>query len=76
VTFWKRIADGPIQPFDLLDKIDFFIVGVSFKNKIGHFIFPKSVFIEKGIIANKKSEGKRAIRVYPRRWCMARPRRP
>ncbi|MFN7095220.1 MAG: MepB family protein, partial [Burkholderiales bacterium] len=26
VTFWKRTGNGPIQPYDTTDKIDFFVV--------------------------------------------------
>lgn len=64
VTLWKRINTGPIQPFDHTDHIDFFIVLVRQAEKLGQFIFPKSVLIERGIVTDVK-EGKRAIRVYP-----------
>lgn len=64
VTLWKRENNGPIEPFDALDNIDFVIVAVQDGEKIGQFIFPKSILITKGIFTDKK-EGKRAIRVYP-----------
>jgi hypothetical protein len=64
VTLWKRINQGPIQPFDINDTIDFFIVSARKDNQFGLFIFPKSVLIIKEIVTDKK-EGKRAIRVYP-----------
>lgn len=64
VTLWKRINQGPIQPFDSTDPIDLFVVSVRKDNHFGLFIFPKSVFIAKEIVSAKK-EGKRAIRVYP-----------
>lgn len=64
VTFWKRINQGSIQPFDAADPIDLFAVSTRKDNHFGLFIFPKSVFITKEIVSDKK-EGKRAIRVYP-----------
>ncbi len=65
VTFWKRSSTGPIEPLNEKDPIDFFLVNVRSGNKLGQFIFPKSVLIEKGIISTDKKEGKRAFRVYP-----------
>ncbi|MBW4360409.1 MepB family protein [Flavobacterium taihuense] len=64
VTLWKRINQGPIQPFDSFDPIDLFIISTRKDNQFGLFIFPKSILITKEIISDKK-EGKRAIRVYP-----------
>jgi len=64
VTLWKRINQGPIQPFEAKDQIDFFIICTRKDNKLGLFIFPKSILITKEIVSDKK-EGKRAIRVYP-----------
>lgn len=65
VTFWKRNRNGIIEPFDLTDEIDFYVVNVWAENKLGQFVFPKSVLIDKGIISIEKKEGKRAFRVYP-----------
>jgi hypothetical protein len=64
VTLWKRINQGPIQPFHSTDPIDLFIVSTRKDDKFGMFIFPKSILINKEIVTDKK-EGKRAIRVYP-----------
>jgi hypothetical protein len=64
VTLWKRINQGPIQPFDSNDPIDLFIISARKDDHFGLFIFPKSVLITKEIVSDKK-EGKRAIRVYP-----------
>ncbi|AXT54500.1 MepB family protein [Aquimarina sp. AD1] len=66
VTFWKRKENGPIEPYDKSDQIDFYIVNVSKKNKLGQFVFPKSLLIKKGIISTEIKEGKRAFRVYPK----------
>lgn len=46
VTLWKRIGNGPIQPYDVSDSVDFFIVSVRNDNHFGQFIFPKSIFCE------------------------------
>lgn len=65
VTFWKRNPNGPIEPFSETDSVDFFVVNSRTNNKLGQFVFPKSVLIEKGILSTNKKEGKRAFRVYP-----------
>jgi len=64
VTLWKRIENGPIQPFDTSDEIDLVVISTRTDHHFGQFIFPKSVLIEQGIMSDNK-EGKRAIRVYP-----------
>jgi hypothetical protein len=65
VTFWKRKLNGPIEPFDEQDSIDFFVVSVQNEKKFGQFVFPKAVLIKKGILSTINKEGKRAFRVYP-----------
>ncbi|WP_347373167.1 MepB family protein [Aequorivita sp. Q41] len=65
VTFWKRNGNGPITPFNETDQIDFFIVNAKTENKLGQFIFPKSILIKKRILSTVDREGKRAFRVYP-----------
>jgi hypothetical protein len=70
VTFWKRNGNGPIEPFEEKDQIDFYVVSVRTEKDFGQFVFPKSVLIKKGIISTDKKEGKRAFRVYPH-WDIA-----
>jgi hypothetical protein len=65
VTFWKRNINGVIAPFHESDDIDFYIINIATENRLGHFVFPKHVLIEKGIISTNKKEGKRGFRVYP-----------
>ncbi len=65
VTFWKRIDQGPIEPFNQIDSFDFYVVNVRTQCKFGQFVFPKSILIKKGIISTESKEGKRAFRVYP-----------
>ncbi|MFI2742743.1 MepB family protein [Zhouia sp. PK063] len=65
VTFWKRNGNGPIEPFNENDQINFYTVNVRTENEFGQFVFPKSVLIRKGILSTEKKEGKRAFRVYP-----------
>ena len=65
VTLWKRKNDKSIiEPFEISDNIDLFVINVKTETNFGQFVFPKSVLVEKGIVTNKK-EGKRAIRIYP-----------
>ncbi len=65
VTLWQRSPKGPIAPFHIKDKIDFFLVFAKKENYSGIFIFPKTVLHQQGIISDDKKEGKRAMRVYP-----------
>jgi len=71
VTFWKRKGNGPIEPFNETDRIDFYVVNVRTENEFGQFVIPKSVLIKKGIISTEKKKGKRAFRVYPN-WDIAK----
>lgn len=65
VTLWKRKSEkGVIEPFEITDDIDVFVINVKTEKHFGQFVFPKSVLVQQGIITNLK-EGKRAIRVYP-----------
>lgn len=65
VVFWKRAESGVIEPYDVEDDIDFFVVAVHAASHRGQFVFPKDILYKKGILQGKESEGKRAIRVYP-----------
>ncbi len=65
VTIWKRNHKGITEPFDINDEIDFVIITARSGNKLGQFIFPKSVLANKGILTQNGKPGKRGIRVYP-----------
>lgn len=65
VTLWKRKLKGPIQPYDVSDKIDIVIVNVIKNNHRGIFIFPAEALVKHGIFSVKNKGGKRAIRIYP-----------
>ncbi|ESU23183.1 protein of unknown function UCP032285 [Flavobacterium enshiense DK69] len=65
VTLWKRIENGPIQPFDFSDDVDLFVINTKTENHFGQFVFPKAVLLEQGVISSGLKDGKRAIRVYP-----------
>jgi len=65
VVLWKRAANGVIEPYDLKDDVDFFVVVVHAAEHVGQFVFPKNVLYKKGILSENGSGGKRAIRVYP-----------
>lgn len=65
VTLWKRIGSGPIQPYDIADPVDFFVISTRNNESFGQFVFPKSVLLEKNIFSQGGNGGKRGIRVYP-----------
>ena len=64
VTLWKRINNGPIQPFDAADPFDFIVIEINSDMKKGHFIFSKAILCEKAIFSKNNKGGKRAMRVY------------
>ena len=51
VTFWKRIGEGPILPYEFTNSFDFLVVSVRGENHFGQFVFPKAVLCEKGIVS-------------------------
>jgi hypothetical protein len=66
VTLWKRSGNGPIQPYDKDDVVDFFVISSRKDNNyFGQFIFPKSLLCRKDVMSTNSKGGKRAIRVYP-----------
>jgi hypothetical protein len=65
VTFWKRIANGPIMPYDTSDAFDFLVISVRCPEHFGQFVFPKSVLHEQVFVSKYGVGGKRAMRVYP-----------
>ncbi len=56
VVLWKRAASGVIEPFDVKDDIDFFVVAVH-ASRTGQFVFPKNILYEQGILtgSNRKN---------------------
>ena len=65
VTLWKRFEKKPIQPYDVSDPVDFYIVSTRKADRFGQFIFPKDVLAKHGILSIDGKGGKRAMRVYP-----------
>ncbi|MDN3724696.1 MepB family protein [Aequorivita sp. SDUM287046] len=65
VTCWKRNNFGITQPYSELDDFHFFIINAKHNNRLGQFVFPKSILIAKGIVSTAKKDGKRGFRVYP-----------
>ncbi|KTD87318.1 MepB family protein [Paenibacillus etheri] len=65
LTLWERIGDGPIQPYDISDPADLFVISTRNENHFGQFVFPKAALGDQDILSNKGEGGKRAIRVYP-----------
>jgi hypothetical protein len=53
VTIWKRGSDNIIAPYDEYDPVDFVFITILKDNKIGQFIFTKSILLKKNILFNK-----------------------
>lgn len=65
VTIWKRNDKGITAPFKVSDNFDFIVITSKSDEKLGQFVFPKAVLLDKGIISKNNISGKRGIRVYP-----------
>ena len=69
VTLWKRVGCGPIQPFEMGDPVDAFVVSCRSGPHLGQFVFPKAALATQGVVASGDATGsragKRALRVYP-----------
>ncbi|MBL1145404.1 MAG: MepB family protein [Bacteroidetes bacterium] len=65
VTCWRRNNVGFTCPFHQTDEFDFFFIQIKKENKLGLFIFPKAVLIDRNIVSTTNKIGKRGFRVYP-----------
>lgn len=65
VTLWKRKGRGAIQPYDITDLVEWFVISVNCEKQFGYFVFPKTVLHQQGVLSSNGIGGKRAIRVYP-----------
>ncbi|MBO7936843.1 MULTISPECIES: MepB family protein [Streptomyces] len=64
VTVWKRSPGGPIQPFDVTDPVDLFVISTRDRQGFGQFVFPLDALRAHGVVSAAGSGGKRAFRVY------------
>ncbi|SFU75842.1 hypothetical protein SAMN05216480_1212 [Pustulibacterium marinum] len=65
VTFWKRNEQGATTPYSNDEFFDFLVVNTRLGDRLGQFVFPKSVLIAQGYITSAMKPGKRGFRVYP-----------
>ncbi|MCR8656413.1 MepB family protein [Paenibacillus endoradicis] len=65
VTIWERDENGIIQPYDISEAIDYYVICAREGNNFGQFVFPSSVLRDKNILSDQGVGGKRAIRIYP-----------
>jgi hypothetical protein len=65
VTLWKRVGQGPTQPFDQSDLLDLLVVSTRSGLNAGQFVFLKAALCEHGVMSVNGAGGKRAMRVYP-----------
>lgn len=64
VTLWKRGVNGETTPYDSDDDVDFILIICVNEERVGRFLFPKNILLEKKILSSSKN-GKRGFRVYP-----------
>lgn len=65
VTLWRRNSNNQTEPFNELDKFDYYIIITEEREKYGFFLFPKSELLKRNILSTISKEGKRGFRVYP-----------
>ena len=65
VTIWKRQLNKSIEPFDVIDSFDFFIIATRQENNFGLFIFSKNLLSKYNVLSKNGKGGKRGMRVYP-----------
>lgn len=65
VTLWKRDFENKTIPYTANDPFDFYLILTEQADKLGFFLFPKKVLIEKQILSSHLKEGKRGFRLYP-----------
>ncbi|MFC9894527.1 MepB family protein [Nocardia sp. NPDC127579] len=65
VTVWQRSSEGPIRPFDVEDRIRYFVISVADGENHGYFVFPQEALVRRDIVSRNGIGGKRGFRVYP-----------
>lgn len=65
LALWKKDESNKNIPFNETDIENKLIISIQDESKIGQFVFPKKVLIEKGILQSKRHKGKMAFRIYP-----------
>lgn len=67
VAFWEKDENNKNQPYLYEDAPDLFVI-TTFKsdNAFGQFIFPKEILLKQNILRSPSTNGKMAIRVYPK----------
>lgn len=64
-TVWQRSIDGPIRPFDVEDRVQWFVISVGDSENHGFFVFPLEALAQRDIVSRNGIGGKRGFRVYP-----------
>lgn len=65
VTVWKRNNQNIIEPLSKQDNIAYLIICTPKNNRLGFFLFPQSILLEKGIFSSNRKKGKLGFRLYP-----------
>jgi hypothetical protein len=68
VAFWEKNSNNINKPYDEETSPEILVINVIDNEKIGQFIFPKKILVNKKILTSVNSKGKMAIRIYPS-WC-------
>ncbi|MET0464905.1 MAG: MepB family protein, partial [Chitinophagaceae bacterium] len=64
VTIWKRNKEGVTVPMDVGDDFDLLLITCMQGDRVGQFVFSKSLLALQKVISVKGKGGKRGMRVY------------
>ncbi|MCL9659485.1 MepB family protein [Paenibacillus hunanensis] len=66
VVFWEKDMNNKNQAFSYKKATDVLVINTfADDHKVGQFVFPKEVLLQKNILRTASTNGKMAIRVYP-----------
>ncbi|MEB7792166.1 MepB family protein [Enterococcus faecalis] len=65
VTFWEKDVSNKNQAYSYQESPDSVIITIIDGEKVGQFLFPKEILLQKSVLRYNDCPGKMAIRVYP-----------
>ncbi len=65
VAIWEKDPFGKNSAFDYSTAPDLLVVTCFKEQRLGQFIFPKQLLLQKKILKNQQQRGKMAFRIYP-----------
>ncbi|WP_276089196.1 MepB family protein [Pedobacter sp. JY14-1] len=64
IAIWEKTSDGGSRPLSFEDQLSDLLIAVEEGGRMGYFLFPADVLLQRGIAASSSNQGKRGLRVY------------